>query len=176
MKKISMSKQILYLLILSALLFVFVLMFSFSVLVPAGKEYRIKRTVVKKQNLELRQLENFAYEVKENLQKLKTDNRRIITAFDTNFNEQRFQKLYKKHFTSLSLSKQNKLEDEEGFTTYEVNTTSHISSPQSFYDFLEGVNKSDWIIAINFPINFKRDDQEIRSTFNMKVYHNPPAK
>jgi len=170
--KTNLSRQLLYLLIISAILFIFVLLFSFLVLVPSGKEYRIKRTAVKKQSLELRQLENFSFDVEQKLQKLKSDNRHITTAFDTKFNEKRFQKQYKTHFTSLELSKQDELEKEQGFSVYEVNTTSHISSPQSFYNFLDAVNKSDWIISINFPINFQREDQEIKSSFSMKVYSN----
>ena len=170
--KINISRQMTYLFILSTLFFLFVLLFAFSVLIPEGKEYRIKRNIVKKQNLELRQLENFGFEVEGKLQKLISDNRRIITAFDTKFNILRFEKQYKSHFKSLKLSKDSKLEDEQGFTTYEVNTTSSINSPQSFYNFLEAINKSDWIIGINFPINFQREDEVIRSTFSIKVYNN----
>jgi hypothetical protein len=49
-------------------------------------------------------------------------------------------------------------------------TTSQINSPKSFYDFLDAVNKSDWIISVNFPISFKREAEMIRSSFTMKVY------
>jgi len=174
--KTNLSRQLLYTLILSVILFIFVLLFSFLVLVPTGKEYRIKRTSVKKQDLELRQLKSFSFDVEQKLQKLKADNRHIITAFDTKFNKQRFQKQYKTHFTSLELLRQDQLENEQGFTTYEVNTTSHISSPQSFYNFLDAINKSDWIISVNFPINFQREEQEIKSSFSMKVYHNSKDK
>lgn len=169
--KINLSRQMIYLLILSVLLFIFVLLFSFLVLIPNGKEYRIKRTSVKKQNLELRQLENYGLEVEQKLQKLVSDNRRIITAFNTKFDANRFEKQYKTHFTSLTLQRQAKLEDEQGFSVYEVNTTSKINSPQSFYNFLEAVNKSDWIIGINFPINFQREKELIKSSFSIKVYN-----
>jgi hypothetical protein len=70
----------------------------------------------------------------------------------------------------LSISKVLKSGDEDGFAVYEVNTTSQISSPKSFYDFLDAINKGDWIIGINFPINFKREADVIRSSFTMKVY------
>jgi hypothetical protein len=161
-----------YLLILSVLLFIFVLLFSFSVLIPAGKEYRIKRTSVKKQSLELKQLEDFSVDIEEKLQKLRSDNRHVINAFDTKFNAQRFQKQYKTYFSSLKLEAKAKLKNEQGFTTYEVNTTSLINSPQSFYNFLDAVNKSDWIIGIDFPINFQRESEVIKSSFSMKVYTN----
>ena len=168
--KINISRQNLYLLILSVLLLIFVLLFSFSLLIPKGKEYRIKKAELKRESLELRKYENFRDDVLGKLTQLKSEHRNIITAFDTEFNPKRFQKLHKDYFNSLDIKKKVKSEDEEGFDVYEVNTTSKISSPASFYGFLESVNKSDWIVGVNFPINFKREDEMIRSSFTMKVY------
>ena len=73
----------------------------------------------------------------------------------------------------MKVAQKIRVKDEDNFNVYEVNTTSQINSPKSFYDFLDAVNKSDWIIAINFPIVFKREDDKIRSSFTMKVYKNP---
>ena len=168
--KTSLSRQNIYLLGLSTLLLIFVLIFSFSVLIPEGKEYRIKRAELQKMNLEVNQLNDFSFETMEKLQKLQSDNRRIITAFDTEFNAQRFEKQYKGFFSTLKLSKVIRIDNEEEFNVYEVNTTSQISSPKSFYNFLEAVNKSDWIVGVNFPINFKRDGEIISSSFTMKAY------
>lgn len=167
-----MTRQSIYLLAISIILLVFVLFFSFSVLIPKGKEYRIKRVELQKMNLELRQLENFSNETMSMLKKLQSDHRHIIAAYEASFNPDRFLQLYGGFFSSLKLSKRAKLESEDGFNVYEVNTTSQISSPKSFYDFLDAVNKSDWIIGVNFPINFKRDGEIISSTFTMKVYAN----
>lgn len=168
--KIDFTRQNLYLLGLSIFLLIFVLVFSFSVLIPEGKEYRVKRNDLRKDKLELRQINNFSDDTVEILQKLQTDNRHIITAFDNEFNIQRFEKQHKSFFSSLKLSKQSKAASEDNFTVYEVNTTSQISSPKSFYNFLDAVNKSDWIIGVNFPINFERDGEIISSSFTMKVY------
>lgn len=170
--KINFSRQNIYLLALSTFLLIFVLIFSFAILIPKGKEYRVKRAELKKMDLEVKQLNNFSYETMENLQKLQSDNRRIITAFDTKFNAQRFEKKYKSYFSSLKLSKKTRVDSDEKFTVYEVNTTSQISSPKSFYNFLDAINKSDWIIGVNFPINFKRDGEIISSSFTMKAYKN----
>jgi len=170
--KINISRQYIYLMVVSLFLFIFVLVFSFAVLIPEGKEYRIKRVELKKTNKELREYENFHNETLETLQDLKSKNRRIITAFDATFNPSRFEKQNKNYFSSLSISEVNFLKVEKDFAIYEVNTTSEISSPSTFYDFLDSVNKSDWIIAVNFPINFKRDGELIKSSFTMKVYCN----
>jgi len=170
--KINISRQNIYLLALSIFLFIFVIIFSFVLLIPEGKEYRIKRAMLKKETLELRKYENFRDDIAQKLGELRSDNRHVITAFDRSFDSQRFEKTHKDYFESLTISPQVQTTDEDEFNVYEVNTTSQINSPKSFYDFLDAVNKSDWVIAINFPIVFKREDEMIRSSFTMKVYNN----
>lgn len=170
--KSNISRQYIYLIAASLLLLIFVLIFSFAVLIPQGKEYRVKRVELKKKHKELREYENFHNETLERLQDLKSKNRRVITAFDASFNPQRFEKQNKEYFSSLSVSRLELMKGDEEFSVYEVNTTSQISSPTSFYSFLDSVNKSDWIIGINFPINFKRDGELIKSSFTMRVYAN----
>jgi len=105
---------------------------------------------------------------------LQSENRHIISAFDTAFDIERFEKQYKSHFTSLDISKLQSLDNQEGFSVYEVNTSSHISTPATFYKFLDAINKGDWIIGINFPLEFKREGDQIKSSFTMKVYSNSP--
>jgi hypothetical protein len=170
--KINISRQHIYLLSLSLSLFIFVLIFAFAVLIPEGKAYRIQRTELKKDSKELYNYQNFHDDTQETLQKLKSDNRHVINAFGASFDAKRFEAQHKSYFTDLNVLKATSIKDEEDFTAYEVNTTSKISSPTSFYDFLDAVNKSDWIIDINFPINFKRDAEIIKSSFTMKVYSN----
>lgn len=170
--KIDIPRQNIYLFALGVTLLIFVLVFSFSVLIPQGKDYRLKRTELKKENLELKQLSDFSIEKEVVLQKLQGDNEHAIKAFGNEFSAEEFEKQHRGFFTSLNVSKKSKVEDEEGFNVYEVNTTSEISSPQSFYNFLDAVNKSSWIIAVNFPIEFKRGSEMISSSFTMRVYNN----
>jgi len=172
--KTNLSRQHIYLLVVSVILLMFVLVFSFAVLIPEGKEYRIKRVELKKELKELKRYQNFNDETYEVLKNLQSENRHIITAFDTIFNIERFEKQHKSFFTSLNISKVEPVAKEEGFAVYEVNTSSQISTPTTFYSFLDAVNKSDWIIDINFPINFKREGELIKSSFTMKVYYNSP--
>lgn len=169
--KINYSRQNMYLIFMTLFLLLFVLIFSFLVLIPEGKEYRIKKAELKRENSELKQLSDFSIEKEVVLQKLQSDNLHAIKAFANNFSPKRFEKQHRLFFSSLSISKKSKLEDEDDFSVYEVNTTSQISLPKSFYNFLDSVNKSDWIIAVNFPINFKRDGEMISSSFTMKVYN-----
>lgn len=168
--KISISRQNIYLLSLSVLLLIFVLIFAFALLIPEGKEYRNKRADLKKENLQLRKYENFRDDVLEQLTELKSENRNVIAAFDRSFDGKRFEKMHRAYFNSLSVEKKLQVGREDKFIVYEVNTTSQINSPKSFYDFLDAINKSDWILSVNFPIHFKREAEMIRSSFTMKVY------
>jgi len=176
MKKISVSRQSIYILILSLVLLIFVLLFSFLLLIPEGKNYRVQRTQLRKIDKEVSQYENFKDETLTKLKKLQSDNHKVIIAFSTSFSKEKFQKLYSKYFTSLDISKSSKVIEEDGFLTYDINTTSKINSPKSFYNFLDAINKSDWIVSVNFPINFKRENEVIRSSFSMKVYKNKDKK
>ena len=169
--KMTISRQNVYLLVLSTFLLIFVLLFSFLVLIPKGKSYREQKTELYKENVELKKYQDFNEETLEILKKLQSDNRLVIAAFDTAFNAEKFEKEHKNYFQSLTLSKLEKSKDEEGeFSVYEVQTTSQINSPKSFYDFLDALNKGSWIIGVNFPIHFKREDKMIHSSFTMKVY------
>jgi len=170
--KINIPRQYIYLIGVSFFLFIFVIVFSIGVLIPSGKEYRIKRLELKKTAKELREYENFHDETLDTLKNLQSNNRSIITAFDATFNPQRFEKQHKEFFSSLSIAAINFSHIDNEFAVYEVNTTSKISSPSSFYDFLDAINKSDWIIGVNFPILFKREGELIKSSFTMKVYCN----
>ncbi|PLY13805.1 MAG: hypothetical protein C0628_05585 [Sulfurimonas sp.] len=168
--KINFSKQNMYLLAICTLLLIIILFFSFAVLIPKGKEYRVKRDELKKDNLELKHLANILIEKEERVQKLQSDNLRVIKALDKEFNIDEFIQQYGNFFSSLHITQKSKLENEDGFSVYEVNATSEISSPKSFYNFLDALNKSNWIVEVNFPIDFKRDSEMINSNFSMKVY------
>jgi len=174
--KINISRHQIYILLLSLFLFLFVLIFSFGVLVPAGKEYRVKRVKMKKALQEYRKYKTFYDETMQTLKELQSKNRNIITAYDRKFSPARFKQQHKAEFSSLEITKIKHAKNYEGFSVYEVNTTSHISSPKNFYNFLDAVNKSDWIIGVNFPIKFRRDGEMIQSSFTMKVYANNKDK
>jgi len=170
--KINISRHYLYILLVSFFLFLFVLLFAFLVLIPKGKDYRVKHLELKKTEIELQKYQDFHTKTEQILKDLHSNNRYIINAFDNIFNPDRFEKVYRNYFSALKLSKISKADTKSKFAIYEVNTTSHISSPKNFYDFLDAVNKSDWIIGVNFPIDFKREGKMITSSFTMKVYCN----
>ena len=174
--KINISRHQIYILLLSLFLFLFVLIFSFGVLIPKGKEYRVKRVEMKKASKEYSKYKTFYDETLQTFKELQSKNRNIIIAYERMFSPSRFEKQHKAEFVSLKIVKVARAKDYEGFSVYEVNTTSHISSPKNFYDFLDSLNKGDWIIGVNFPIKFRRDGEMIKSSFTMKVYANNKDK
>lgn len=168
--KIEMSRQNLFLILLLTILLGIVLIFSLYVLIPEGKEYRERKMELTKEYIELKRYQEFHDDTLAILKELQSKNKNIIEAFDNKFDVERFHKLHIVHFNSLEISEVKKTSQEEEFTIYEVNTTSHINSPTNFYDFLDSINKSNWIVGVNFPIHFQREGEMIRSSFTMQVH------
>lgn len=171
-----MSRQTLYIIILSLILLIGVVVFSFFLLIPKGKEYRSLRLESKKETQQL-ELAQHRYDLTYNrLKEMQSQNRHTMSAFETPFNPDRFERLYRKEFSDLYLTEVTTFESNGSFKVYEVNATSKITSPESFYTFVDGVNKSEWIIGVNFPIHFERDGDKIRSSFTMRVHNNEERK
>jgi hypothetical protein len=170
-----MNRQTLTMVILSSLLLLGVIAFSFLLLIPKGKEYRSLRLESKKEFLALELAQRRYDQTHEKLKDLTSRNHHTIKAFNTPFDAERFTRENKQEFQDLYLTEITAKDTNGTFKIYEVNATSKITSPQSFYHFLEKVNKSSWIIGVNFPIHFERDDDKIRSSFTMKV-HNSSLK
>lgn len=171
-----MKRQTIFVVILSLFLLIGVVAFSFLFLIPKGKEYRSLRLESKKEFQQLELAQNRHDNVHNRLEDLKKQHRHTIGAFDKPFDPGRFERLYKKEFTDLYLTEVSSIESNGTFKVYEVNATSKITSPQSFYNFLEQVNQSEWVIGVNFPIHFERDGEKIRSSFTMKVHNKPSEK
>lgn len=171
MKSFKLSRQNLYLLIITLFLLIFILLFAFSVLIPAGKDYRQARSVTNKHSIELSQYQQLSDETFQELKSLQEKHRNVITAFDNQFNQERFIAQNRRFFQNLQISKISKLDEKLPFDLYEVNATSKIDSPVVFYNFLDSLNKGNWIIGVNFPIHFKRDGELINSSFTMRVYN-----
>lgn len=170
MKPFKMSRQNLYLLIITLFLLIFVLIFAFMVLIPAGKDYRQIRTITNKHSIELGQYQQLSDETFQSLKSLQEKHRSVITAFDNSFDKERFIAQNRRFFQNLQISKMSKLDEKLPFDLYEVNATSKIDSPVVFYNFLDSLNKGNWIIGVNFPIHFQRDGELINSSFTMRVY------
>lgn len=169
--KLNLSRQTLYMLIIALILLMLVFVFAFVFLIPIGKEYRLERIAMKKELQIQRKHQEWHDETYMHLQDLRSQHKAIIEAYDNTFNPERFIKISENCFESLSLTKLKNIENNTSeFSIYEVNATSKIDSPQNFYTFIEQVNKSNWVVKVNFPIHFEREGNLIRSSFKMRVY------
>ncbi len=171
--KSKLSRQTVYMLSTSFVLLVFVFVFSFAVLLPEGKKYRIHKSELKEKSVELRAVSERYARADGKLKKLSSENAKILKAFNNTFDETLFEKQYGSFFTSIRVAKNEHASDEDEFRVYDVNATAKMGSPKSFYDFLDAVNSAPWVIAVNFPIEFKRDGDNINGSFSMKVYNAP---
>ncbi len=163
-------------LIIALVLLIFVFVFAFVFLIPKGKEYRIQRIAMKKELKVKQKYQQWYDETYSDVQNLRSKNKAVIQAFDNEFNSERFIKENENCFESLNITPKQLLDvNGTDFLVYEVNATSKIDSPQSFYSFIQQINKSDWIIKVQFPIDFKREANLIRSSFKMRVYKNTEA-
>ncbi len=174
--KISFPRHILYLTIFTILMIVFSIWFATAKLIPMGKEYRKDRISLKKERIDLKRHKDFHKTTLETLNRTKTKNRLIIEAFENKFDPNNFKRRFGKYFIELAIHKTNKPNSHEWYDVYEVNTTSKITSPKSFYDFLDALNKSEWIVGVTFPIDFSREGELIHSSFKMQVYKKTKEK
>lgn len=166
------NHRTLYLILISLFLFIGIVVFAAFFLIPKGKEYRTLRLESKKEQQLISRAEARHESVNEKFNKLKHDHAHTMEAFSAPFNAQKFTKMNQQDFEDLYLTEVEMADHNGSFKVYEVNATTKITSPQAFYQFLEKINKSDWIIAVNFPINFERDGDKIKSSFTMRVYRN----
>lgn len=166
------NHRTLYLVLVSLFLFIGIVVFSVVFLIPKGKEYRTLRLESKKEQQMIARAQEQYDRVNEKLEKLKSENTHTLTAFKTSFNPKKFTKNYHEDFEDLYLTEIEMVDHNGSFKVYEVNATTKITSPQVFYQFLEKINKSEWIIGVDFPIYFEREGDRIKSSFTMKVHHN----
>ncbi len=169
--KLNLSRQTIYMLVIALVLLIVVFLFAILLLIPKGKEYRMERIAMKKELQIKKKYQAWYDETYANLQALRSENKSIIQAYENEFNTKRFIKENKNYFESLKITPKIFVDDNSSeFSIYEVNATSKIDSPQSFYNFIEQLNKSDWIVKVTFPIHFEREGNLIRSSFKMRVY------
>lgn len=160
-----------YLILLSILLLVSIIGFSFFVLIPKGKEYRSLRLENKKEQSVMDTAREHYDVTEEKLQKLQEKNKETIKAYRTVFNPEKFTRLNHSQLQDLFLTELHIADQNKSFKVYEVNATTKITSPEVFYNFLEKVNHSGWIIGVHFPVHFERDKDLIKLSFTMKVHH-----
>lgn len=174
--KINFPRHILYLTLFSIVMIIFSIWFATTQLIPMGKEYKKSRLTLKKERKDLRRYKDFYKKTLHLYNETKTKNRLAIEAFESTFDPRRFEEKFRKYFISFSIRKIQKATLQSWYEVYEVNTTSKITSPVNFYNFLDALNKSEWIIGVTFPIDFSKEGELIHSGFTMQVYKKTKEK
>jgi len=155
-------------------LIIFAIWFATVKLIPMGKDYRKNKIILKKEQVDLQRYEDFHKQTLQTFNETKQKNRHIIQAFENKFQSKKFIAIYSKYFIDLKLSKAQQSQKNQWYEVYDVNTTSKIKSPKNFYDFLDALNKGEWIVSVDFPIHFQREGELLHSSFSMKVYKKSP--
>lgn len=143
----------------------------FVFIVPSVKEYKSVRVQYNRHDLALKRVEEVLRAKEERLDKEQSQNERILKALANKFDHDKFIAYANGFFKNANLSKVSKTTKNETYSMYELNVTSLIDSPSSFYRFLDGLKSYENIIKADFPITMKSDGKFINSTFNIKVYH-----
>jgi uncharacterized membrane protein len=167
----GINMRTLYLIILTMVLLVSIIVFSFFLLIPKGKEYRSLRLENKKEQMAMDSTREQYDEMEKKLNKLEEKNKEMLKAYRTVFDPVKFTKLNRSELQDLYLTELQDADHNKSFKVYEVNATTKITSPEVFYHFLDKVNHSGWIIGVHFPVHFERDKDLIKLSFTMKVYH-----
>lgn len=166
-----MSRQNTYLLLTTLFMLIFVFSFSYYLLIPSGKSFRAAKEQVQKIRLYTHELQGDFDALHEQYERLKSDHKPTLMALRKSFDPSGFVAQNSRFFNSLEILEVQDPQQDQSYTIYEITTTSDIDSPQNFYDFIENINSSDWVIEVNFPIHFKREASTIKSSFSMKVYN-----
>jgi hypothetical protein len=169
--RVGINMRTLYLIILTMVLLVSIIVFSFFLLIPKGKEYRSLRLENKKEQMAMDSTREQYDEMEKKLNKLEEKNKEMLKAYRTVFDPVKFTKLNRSELQDLYLTELQDADHNKSFKVYEVNATTKITSPEVFYHFLDKVNHSGWIIGVHFPVHFERDKDLIKLSFTMKVYH-----
>lgn len=142
----------------------------FALIVPDVKKYKKAKKESYRYELQTKRASDVLDEEKKRLQDTTKQNLKIINALNSGFNTDKFKQFAQKFFDNVSLSKQTSAPEANGFTVYELNVTSSIKSPSSFYDFIDALPNYENVIKADFPINMTSHGNKIKSSFNIKVY------
>lgn len=108
------------------------------------------------------------------LDRLRQENKFILQAYGTSFDDKRFVAFVSQFFTDVSLQelKSEHAQDELAgkYSLYELSVSSKADTPKKLYAFLDALSKYENIIRIDFPVQMRGEDGLIRTKFNMRVY------
>jgi hypothetical protein len=164
------SKSTMKFLIYMSIFIVIVLAFVLLYVMPSIKEYKSAKSEYFYTNEENSQLEIKKNDILEQLKKLKSDNKNVITHFYRDFNSSKFHTLVQKYFENISLEKLQSKSDNSALEIYKFNATVKENNPRMLYNFINDLKSYENIIKINFPIEISTRDRNLNIDFHISVY------
>ena len=146
------------------------ILITFIVIIPNIKTYKKVKNEYEKSHLLYGYISDDFKDINKRLIAFKRDNKKVLNSLSNNFVEEDFIKNSEKFFDLVSLKKETAVTDKE-FNIYDLNITMSMKTPQSFYDFMEGLGRYDNVVQVDFPILMKADKDTINTFFKIKVFH-----
>ncbi|MBN2964680.1 hypothetical protein JWV37_07800 [Sulfurospirillum sp. T05] len=166
LEEFDLIKLLIFLLLFLAMSLFMVLAF----IVPNIKEHKREKASYGYELVTTGRVETVLQEKESQLQALRVENRKVIEAFVSRFDEERFVRFVSEFFEEVSLARLEQKEHEEDFVMYELKVTSLLKTPSKFYEFLESLKRYEGIVKADFPIEMRAEGGLIHATFNIKVF------
>jgi len=103
------------------------------------------------------------------VKKLKNQNRKLILAFQRNFNTNSFIVFASQYMHIKQIKEINTSIYKKDFIKTSYLIKAVIQSPKNFYDFIDGLKNYKYIIRAYFPVDFEKKDKIIL-TFKIEQY------
>lgn len=171
-KEIRLIRVLLWILFYLITLFLFI----FLLVIPAVKRYKEIHGELLSQKATYRTVKQEYDRVSEKLEKLRHDHKKVIEAFESRWDEKRFEALAKRYFSTVSVIPVDTNDSDPHFKIYEVDARVQMSSPQNFYRFIDALPTLPNVIQADFPIAFRSvGGDTIDGIFRIKVYEEKRA-
>ena len=166
LEEFDLIKLLLFLLLFLVASLVMVLAF----IVPNIKEHKREKAAHGYELVTTQRVGAVLQEKEAQLQTLRIENKKVIEAFISRFDEERFVRYVGEFFEEVSLARLEQKEHEKDFIMYELKVTSLLKTPAKFYSFLESLKRYEGIVKADFPIEMRAEGPFIHATFNIKVF------
>lgn len=144
----------------------------FIFIVPNVRVYKKVKVEASRHEYKVKRLEGLLKKDRDRFYKLTKKRLVLLNNLDRDFDAEDFMKFAKSYFQSVSLSKiRQASQGGKIFTTYELNLTSSLKSPENFYKFLDKLKEYKNVIKANFPVKMIAKNDTITASFNIKIYN-----
>ncbi len=155
-------------------LIVFILLcvaFFFLFLRPSITDQRLKNINFRKAEIVQKETKNEYEGLVKTLKELKTQNSKMINAFNAVVEKERLQSELAQYFGEVNIASFLKT-PQEPYVKTEVVVQANSLELKNFYDFLDWVNSSGYIMRVDFPIDIRKEDEKLYYTFKLLVFSN----